>query len=709
MDGNPSVIVSLGQEMAFDAAGPGGAPASPPASDGSSAASAFGGGLFSIKGHFDGACSVFLTGATGYIGSLVLEKLLRSTSVGRVYVLVRARRGADPADRVARLLRGPLFHLISEQQAARVTAVAGDIMQPGLGLGAEDQAMLEEEVDTVLHSAADIRLEAPIQDTLTANYRGTLSIVRLAARMRRLRSFVYISTCYSNMNRPRGSLVEERLYPLMLDGREFDTSSLAEELLALPAAEANERAAGYISLWGFRNTYAFGKHLAEKAVAALQRELDLPVAIVRPSLVSAISAEPYPGYSGNYAGPVGMAAAYFTGFHDDQPEAVASDASAIWDIVPGDVCVQAIIAAAAAVASAAARAHICAPREECVGRAPQPPPLMVIQIATSTTYPVTTAKLFNDTVIFCAAFRRPFTLALGRARGMHPAQLYSDEACLKIKRVAASRVRPLVWMLRKMGGKSGKKMASLLSVGMRTFETINTKKYDLDMFFDAANLLRLEAALAPEEHSEFQITWRAPPHERFMPATAAAGADGGRAAAAIIANGGAPAPGEGPARAPPSPGAPAVRSDSSAASSSAACPRWDSDGASDDEAAHSGSNSGGGGGGGALAKALGKLALADGASDAASGAGSKASSSAIAARHGGADGAGAARECDWTTFDYNAFAYLYKSLFGRQLPCQSKIGRRKLHKLMPFFTPEEVEASRRVRHTFSIIRAGGSS
>ena len=55
-----------------------------------------------------------------------------------------------------------------------------------------------------------------------------------------------------------------RLYPVMLDGKEFDTSNLAEELLALPAAEANERAANYISLWGFRNTYAFGKHLAEK-------------------------------------------------------------------------------------------------------------------------------------------------------------------------------------------------------------------------------------------------------------------------------------------------------------------------------------------------------------------------------------------------------------------------------------------------------------
>lgn len=34
----------------------------------------------------------------------------------------------------------------------------------------------------------------------------------------------------------------------------------------------------------------------------------------------------------------------------------------------------------------------------------------------------------------------------------------------------------------------------MLSVGMRTFETINTKKYDLQLFFDATNLLRLEVS-----------------------------------------------------------------------------------------------------------------------------------------------------------------------------------------------------------------------
>jgi NAD(P)-dependent dehydrogenase (short-subunit alcohol dehydrogenase family) len=247
----------------------------------------------SIHAHFDDGCNVLLTGASGYIGSLVLEKLLRSTRVGHVYLLLRPRRGVDPADRVAKLLRGPLFHLLDASEAARVSAVAGDILEPGLGLSPEDEAMLLEKVDTVIHCAAgepltypalygagrprsgrvptgprssppaprrvaprapsraaafrqlrrpahpafrrarraasrappvpappcpqpplpppppDIRLDAPIQTTLRANYRGSCAMTRLAARMARLRSYVYVSTCYVNINKPPGFRVEE--------------------------------------------------------------------------------------------------------------------------------------------------------------------------------------------------------------------------------------------------------------------------------------------------------------------------------------------------------------------------------------------------------------------------------------------------------------------------------------------------------------------
>lgn len=55
---------------------------------------------------------MLLTGASGYIGSVVLEQLLRTTDVGTVYLLLRGRKGAEPRERVAALLQSMLFHLV---------------------------------------------------------------------------------------------------------------------------------------------------------------------------------------------------------------------------------------------------------------------------------------------------------------------------------------------------------------------------------------------------------------------------------------------------------------------------------------------------------------------------------------------------------------------------------------------------------------------
>lgn len=59
----------------------------------------------SIRGAFRGS-SVLLTGVTGYVGSLVLEQLLRvCPDVGNVYVLVRAKKSLSARDRLDRLLK----------------------------------------------------------------------------------------------------------------------------------------------------------------------------------------------------------------------------------------------------------------------------------------------------------------------------------------------------------------------------------------------------------------------------------------------------------------------------------------------------------------------------------------------------------------------------------------------------------------------------
>ncbi|GBF91009.1 hypothetical protein Rsub_03864 [Raphidocelis subcapitata] len=604
--------------------------------------------LYSITAHFDGACNVLLTGASGYIGSLVLEKLLRSTTVGRVYVLLRSRRGVAPAERLAKLLTGPLFHLLDETQTARVTAVAGDILEPGLGLSAEDEATLVANVDTVIHSAADIRLDAPIQTTLKANYSGSRAVVALAARMKRLRSVVYLATCYVNINKPPGFEVEERLYSLQLDG--------SEELMALPSEEATALAAKYIDLWGFKNTYAMGKHLAEKAVVRLAGELLLPLAIVRPSLVSAVAAEPFVGYAGNYAGPVGAALAYLVGLYNDQPEAAAMGGGSVWDIVPGDTVAHAVIAAAAAAASPEARALIAGGGGSEAAAAPPPP--MIVQVATSCTYPLTASFMFNHAVLWCAAHPRPFTLAFGRARGMDPNQQYDEGAWRKHMATAKRKVEAVAWILSHLG-KELQSAAKFARYGLRTYETINTPKYDLRLFFKVDALARLEAALCPEDRASFAIVWRPPPPP--PPAAAAAG-EGTPQAAARRRRG-------------------ALRA--------LACGCLSAPGVHD-AAAHEG------GGGGHDAAAPEAVVIAAGAKSAAALRGAEARARAAEMRAGG-----------WVLFFSNLMACMYQELYSRQVPRAARVPRRALRAVEGLLDEEHKAGGGVMRHAFE--RAGGGA
>jgi hypothetical protein len=79
---------------------------------------------YSIKGQFAGA-TVLLTGASGYIGSVVLEQLLRTTDVAEVHLLLRARRGTDPSERVAALLGSSLFHMVRRRGCRGVGGAGG--------------------------------------------------------------------------------------------------------------------------------------------------------------------------------------------------------------------------------------------------------------------------------------------------------------------------------------------------------------------------------------------------------------------------------------------------------------------------------------------------------------------------------------------------------------------------------------------------------
>src|SRR5215204_5881408 len=178
--------------------------------------------------------AVFLTGATGFVGREILSRFLDRDDGNVVYALVRA----DNDDEAAGRLPGH----------ARLTAVAGDIERDGLRLEDGSRERLSREVTTVLHCAASVSFDMPLEESRSVNVEGTRRMLDFARSCTHLERFSYISTAYV-AGEP---------------GRLF-----REDELAVGQA--------------FRNPYERSKFEAELALRS--EAADLPLQILRPSIV----------------------------------------------------------------------------------------------------------------------------------------------------------------------------------------------------------------------------------------------------------------------------------------------------------------------------------------------------------------------------------------------------------------------------------------
>jgi len=139
--------------------------------------------------------SIFITGATGYLGSYVTHNLLRDTDQ-RLSVLVRAK---DRAEAEQKLWRGLQLHLSPTRfwdALKRIDFVHGDLHAPKLGIEDEARQRLVRSTDSVLHIAASLNRKSE-KACLNTNLRGTLSVINLAreiADLGTLRKFSHVST-----------------------------------------------------------------------------------------------------------------------------------------------------------------------------------------------------------------------------------------------------------------------------------------------------------------------------------------------------------------------------------------------------------------------------------------------------------------------------------------------------------------------------------
>lgn len=93
---------------------------------------------------------IFMTGSTGFLGQVMLEKLLRSCpEISTIYILVRNKKGKNVDSRVEEIFDDVIFDKLKKEcpkYKHKVVGIAGDCSLPNLGLSQKDVNTLIDEV-----------------------------------------------------------------------------------------------------------------------------------------------------------------------------------------------------------------------------------------------------------------------------------------------------------------------------------------------------------------------------------------------------------------------------------------------------------------------------------------------------------------------------------------------------------------------------------
>ncbi|KAI6363581.1 hypothetical protein MCOR25_005864 [Pyricularia grisea] len=264
---------------------------------------------------------VLVTGATGFLGKVLLEELFRlktELSIHEVVLLIRPSKTLSASERFAEIAKKPCFANLYKGWTDSVRVVEGDLTLPRCGLEDAVYASLCETTTHIIHTAACIKFDTSVNEALSANVDSSLHILRLAKGCRDLRQLVITSTAY--VTPPQDGPIYESLVPLPRPAW-----SLLEDLRsgALGKSEA-------IELTGHRNIYSLSKCLAEHIIC--ETKGSLPLSIVRPSIICAALEYPRPGWIDSHDAFAGIA----LGFANDVLKVINGRPEAKLDIVPVD-------------------------------------------------------------------------------------------------------------------------------------------------------------------------------------------------------------------------------------------------------------------------------------------------------------------------------------------------------------------------------------
>ncbi|KAG2644081.1 hypothetical protein PVAP13_2KG404000 [Panicum virgatum] len=263
--------------------------------------------------------TVLITGATGFIAKLLVEKILRlQPRVKRLYLLVRAGDQVSAEKRVeSEILQLQIFESLQEKYEtnfsswfwAKVSPVVGDVSLKNLGIGNADLAEdMVKETNIIIHMAATVNFRERYDTALAINTMGVKHVIEFASRCAKLELVLLASTAIVNLDKA-GIMLEKPLHQYRSnDGRldldiSEETAFAEAKLKELVCSNASEdtirRTMKKIGTqralkFGWPNAYVFTKAMGE--MLAYEHRSRLPIVIIRPTATISTWKEPFPGW-----------------------------------------------------------------------------------------------------------------------------------------------------------------------------------------------------------------------------------------------------------------------------------------------------------------------------------------------------------------------------------------------------------------------------
>jgi alcohol-forming fatty acyl-CoA reductase len=306
---------------------------------------------------------ILITGTTGFVGKVMLEKIMRTVpDVGGVYLLIRGtRKHANAGSRFANeIASSSVFEFLKLNAPdyfndfchTKIHCVSGEITEHQFGLPRAEFRELAGNIDAIVNCAASVNFREELDRALSINTHSLRNIVELSELGGNI-PVIQVSTCYVNgFNQghihesvsvpargeiPRhrdgyfevGNVIEELEHKIAQTQQQFEGRELKNQLIELGIREANAS--------GWNDTYTFTKWLGEQLLLKSLRGYSLT--LLRPSIVESTLREPSPGWIEG----VKVADAILLAYAKEKVTFFPGKRSGVIDVIPADLVANSIL------------------------------------------------------------------------------------------------------------------------------------------------------------------------------------------------------------------------------------------------------------------------------------------------------------------------------------------------------------------------------